>query len=217
MSRCTCKYLPMLFASMCALLTLAKKTSEAARCSYSSAADTRQRSSLVTPSPYVLEHPHPGRGLQPRGALGPGLRRPRKLPRPDGDAFRVWHHREVPAVLAAQTDNALRRAVWIEGVNLRGLALVVDVSQRHALLRPHAIVDGRVGEVALALAVGDPDAHLRALHAVHPHGRCCRFLDTHCDEARLEAATPVVDEAGLLLDGQGVSALGAWHPAEQSE
>mmetsp|Transcript_65271 Transcript_65271/g.169586 ORF Transcript_65271/g.169586 Transcript_65271/m.169586 type:complete len:363 (+) Transcript_65271:646-1734(+) len=69
--------------------------------------------------------------------------------------------------------------------------------------------------MAAALAVSDPDAELRALHALEPNRGGGGLLDAHGREARLEAAAEVMDEARLLLDGQRFSIFGAGHPAQE--
>merc|ERR1719215_238761 len=172
---------------------------------------------LVAPSSRILEHAHPGGRPQPGRPLQPGLRRPRPLPWPDCHALWVRHHGEVAPVRTAQADDALRGAVRVEGVGRRRPAVVVNVPQRHQLLRADAVEDGGGWEMALALPVRDPDAELRALHALEPHRGGSGLLDAHGGEARLEAAAVVVDEARLLVERESVAVLCTRDPTQQRQ
>mmetsp|Transcript_7001 Transcript_7001/g.16331 ORF Transcript_7001/g.16331 Transcript_7001/m.16331 type:complete len:681 (-) Transcript_7001:1870-3912(-) len=135
---------------------------------------------------------------------------PRVLPAEEA-ALRVRHHREVAAVLGAESGDAVHRAVGVERVRLGDVQIVVDVPQRRQLLLEHLVKYRRVREVRLALAVRDPHAERRAFHALEQHRR--RRLDHHRGPPRLEAAALVVNEARLLLLRQR---LARRHPAEQS-
>mmetsp|Transcript_18683 Transcript_18683/g.62975 ORF Transcript_18683/g.62975 Transcript_18683/m.62975 type:complete len:440 (-) Transcript_18683:117-1436(-) len=153
----------------------------------------------------VLEEAEPRR----RRVRLPLWRRPRTLPL-DEAALRVRHHGEVAPVGRAEGSDALGGAVGVVRVLLRHLAGVVDVPERSLRTLEHGLQRVVAREMRAPLAMGDPHAQARALHALEEDGggRC----DLDGAPARLEPARRVVHEARLLRLRDGVA---AGHPAKQ--
>mmetsp|Transcript_10641 Transcript_10641/g.26442 ORF Transcript_10641/g.26442 Transcript_10641/m.26442 type:complete len:717 (+) Transcript_10641:619-2769(+) len=139
---------------------------------------------------------------------------PRVLPFEEA-ALRVRHHRQVAAVLGAESGDSVWRPIRVVWVALRNRIAVVHVTDGGHALVNELLLQLWLREVRLALAVRHPYPHRASLHALEKHGR--RGQDRHRREAGLEPARVVVHEARLL--GRVEERLGrlarAWHPAEQ--